>query len=478
MADLLLQAMNARQRGDIKQTKQILAQALIQDPHNESAWMMMSEVVDDIKLKRTCLQKVLLINPENSAANLALMKLDTAPLGPIERGERNKPLVPPKITKAPPFTPPFTWSGDDAQFQALGEMTYPNMPEEELNKPTEQTATFDWAAESSEPDKTIDRIFEAVSNPEVAVDLPPNPVLSWMEGEPAPEPGVVEALFQVPAEPGEPEAGIEAGGQEAPDAQPPAPAEEPAQAEPQAEAEAAAAEVETGPEPVREIDQAEPLESEPLLWDNPKAKLDRLVIMGSTYIIFANPTESDMPHILGLFNEKKMLRDLLGNNAGTIKMETIKRVTINPKRADLRVEYRQDGKKVSHPLTFSSPQVRDEALEAIQQRLGTSYTRRIKTYNKFQRVFLPLLVITLIMLVGWFLISGVGLLENLAAFQTGAVQSILSSLRYFVDLVTPFNILLTGLAGILVCLIWLIVNLTKPAELVIVEPVKSKKKRI
>ncbi len=66
MSDLLLQAVNARQNGNIALTKQLLAQALIQDPRNEGAWMLMYEVVDDVKLKRNCLERVLAINPDNS----------------------------------------------------------------------------------------------------------------------------------------------------------------------------------------------------------------------------------------------------------------------------------------------------------------------------------------------------------------------------------------------------------------------------
>ena len=51
-----------------------------------------------------------------------------------------------------------------------------------------------------------------------------------------------------------------------------------------------------------------------------------MVILTSTSLIYANPKESDIPHIMGLFAEKKMLRDLLGENAGVIKLESIQRL--------------------------------------------------------------------------------------------------------------------------------------------------------
>src|SRR5512137_2701770 len=127
MADLLIQAMSAKQNGDITLAKQLLSQAIIQDPRNEGAWMLMSELVDDVKLRRNCLERVLAINPENAAANIALTRLNTSPLGPVIRGERNKPLDAPKIEKTPPFTPPFTWSGDQEQYLALGDLTFPDL---------------------------------------------------------------------------------------------------------------------------------------------------------------------------------------------------------------------------------------------------------------------------------------------------------------------------------------------------------------
>ncbi len=473
MADLLLQAMNYRQKGDLAQTKQLLAQALIQDPHNESAWMMMSEVVDDIKLKRTCLQRVLLINPENSAANLALTKLDTSPLGPIERGERYKPVMPPKIVKAPPFTPPFTWTGDDAQFQALGELTYPTLPEVQ-EQPPEQPTTFDWAAESGEPDKTINRIFEAVSNPDLVAGLPANPVLTWMEGEPNPEAVVDEAEVQLYSDADLQDEAVDVGPGVTPEISTSDLADTPTEAEPSPEPETPTPVQETVPET---IEFAEPIELEGpelMLWDNPKAKRDRLVILGSNGIIYANPKQSDVPHIIGLFNEKKMLRDLLGEQAGTIKLDSIRRLSANPERPVVQIKYRQNHRRFTHRLTFAGLEVRDEALDAMQLRLGAGFSRRMWVYSLFRRVVLPLLIIGLILITGWFVISGHGLLEGVAGSDSGTLQLILYNINYYVNLFRPLGLVVIGLVGILICLIWLVVNLTKPTRLIIISPSKSR----
>src|SRR4030067_2193520 len=111
MTDLLQEALIAKERGDIVLAKQLISQTLIQQPRNEAAWMLMSDVVEDVKLRRNCLERVLFINPNNNAASTALSKLHTSPLSPIARGERDKPLNPPQLEKVPPFTPPFPWEG-------------------------------------------------------------------------------------------------------------------------------------------------------------------------------------------------------------------------------------------------------------------------------------------------------------------------------------------------------------------------------
>jgi hypothetical protein len=460
MPDLLLQAMDARLRKNDAKAKQLLAQALIQDPHNEGAWMMMSEVVDDVKLKRNCLQRVLLINPQNSAASIALMKLDTSPLSPVVRGERYKPVVPPKIGKAPPFTPPFTWSGDEAQFQALGDMTYPDLTGDEVNQPPETPTTFDWASDSAEPDKTIGKIFDAVSNPERAVEPLPDSDLSWLDNPLAAgaAAGAAATGSSTGAVSGEALAGSFA---EASNGQPPfTDSGFMVSTDPQ---------IGVADNEADNLTQAGLNEPDPLLWDNPKSKTERMVILGSKSIIYANPAESDVPHILGLFKEKKMLRDLLGENAGTIKLESIHRLTVNPKKSNIDIEYTLDEKPAIHQLIFASPNERDEAWDALQLRLGGGFTRTTHKFSLVDKILAPLLIVVLVAVLGWFLLGGLSYLAGVPAFQSGVLQLILVNIQYYVDLIGPQIILMIAVVLVVLCLIWLLINLSKPSNLVILE---------
>ncbi len=320
--------------------------------------------------------------------------------------------------------------------------------------------TFDWAADSAEPDKTIGKIFDAVSNPELAAKPVPDSDLSWLK-----DPLTTGAAATAAAS-GSTTGATAADNLVAATSQSISGQQPDSTANP-----ATSGEQQTRMSAFEGIDESQTgfNEPEPLLWDNPQAKNDRMVILGSKSIIYANPAESDVPHIMGLFNEKKMLRDLLGGNARTIKLETIQRLTINPKRSNMDIDFTQDEKPASHQLIFASPQVRDEALDALQLRLGAGFTRNTRKYSLLDKVLVPVLIFILVAFIGWGLLAGLSYLEGVPAFQSGILQLILVNIQYYVDLIDPIYILAITIVLDVLCLVWLVINLSKPSNLVILE---------
>src|SRR4030043_293190 len=458
MSDLLQDALSAMQKGDITLAKQLLSQALIQDPNNETAWMLMSEVVEDVRLRRNCLERVLAINPNNTVASTALTKLNTSPLSPVTRGERDKPLNLPKLEKIPPFPPPSPWGSDQEQYLALGDLTYPDLPEEQPVQPSETMPTFDWANESVEPDKTMDKLFNAISNPELASQPLPDTDLTWLdenhpdrltnttqdvegnkdarwrdelvgtEVEPLPEQelGTMDD-YTVSAEPG---FGSDAF---------------------------------TSPE-----QPEEPIGSDHQLWDNPEAKKDRMIILSNTSLMYANPKESDVPHILGLFAENKMIRDLLGENAGVIPYENIRRLSANPKKVVLTTNYQNKGEKsFTHKLFFSSTQVRDEVLSAIQLKPGVDFQKTVQTFRLQDKIVPPLAILLFLVFLIWLLYAGLPMLSGLTGGVLGVFQLFVSFLQGFVTFAGRSNLLWIILLCSIVDLAWLGSNLLKSSELII-----------
>ena len=460
MSELLQEALSAIQRGDNTLAKQLLSQALIQDPNNETTWMLMSNMVDEVRLKRNCLERVLAINPNNIDASTALTRLNTSPLSPVTRGERDKPIYPSNFDKIPPFTPPSTWGSDQEQYLASADLTNADLPEEQPVQSAETTPTFDWANDSDEPDKTIDQLFTAVSSPELASQSLPNTDLSWLDQNTyadivIPLQGVngrsdamwldelvgtdVEPLPEVPMGTLE---GFPING-----------------------------EPELGSDSVTAAEQpAEPISSDYQLWDNPKAKKDRMIILSDTSLIYANPKESDIPHILGLFAEKKMIRDLLGENAGLIKMESIRRLLVNTKKADLSIDYVDiNKKKITHKLTFLSQQVRDEVLNAIKLKSGAEYQETIQIFRLQDKLVPPLAVLLLFVFLIWGLIAGLPMLSGLTSSQLGLLAPIVSLMMGIVLSIGRTNLFLIYVLGGLLTLVWLVSNLRKPSTLTILE---------
>jgi hypothetical protein len=465
MSDILIQAMSAKQRGDLNRAKQLLSQAIVQNPHDEGAWMLMADVVDDVKLRRNCLERVLAINPANEAANIALTKLNTSPLGPVVRGERDKPIETPKFEKTPPFTPPFTWSGEPEQFLALGDLTFPEIPQdEEETQPPETLPTFDWANDSEEPDKTIEKIFDAVSKPELASEPPPAVEKNWLDDlRPKDESEPVDEVQQATEDPwlielvgSDAEEIQTAKGSQAaqdiesmePPEEPQPLAESPSPAESNLDDFSVSSEPEWGLAAFAADEQTSSSIGEPdsLLWDNPQAKSDRLVIISHHSLIYANPTESDIPHIFGLFKENKMIRDLLGDEARMIKLETIDQVSADPKSSNLIIDFTLDEKPATHELFFSSSQVRDE-----------------------DKILSPLAIFFLVAIIAAALLGGVPLLSNQPGFEQGTPQAILATVQGAIDAVGQITIILIAALICGVCIFWLVRNLRKPSDLMVLK---------
>ena len=72
---LLRQGIAAAKRGQKEQARQLLMQAVELDERNETAWLWLSGVMDDVGDQFVCLENVLTINPNNSAAERGLQHL-------------------------------------------------------------------------------------------------------------------------------------------------------------------------------------------------------------------------------------------------------------------------------------------------------------------------------------------------------------------------------------------------------------------
>ncbi len=97
-AELVEQGANALKVGNIAEAYAVLREAVKLEPNNERAWLWLAGAVPGDDQRRFCLERVLQINPENSAAKRGLSALPAANTQPA--------YVAPSIPTAPPPTLP------------------------------------------------------------------------------------------------------------------------------------------------------------------------------------------------------------------------------------------------------------------------------------------------------------------------------------------------------------------------------------
>jgi hypothetical protein len=115
MSDNLGRAIAAIRAGDTKTGQRLLAEVILSDPRNETAWLWMSSVVDSEEHRRMCLERALAINPNNKTARRALevLRQKQAPL------QADKQPMPPPAAAQPVQPIPAT----EIKQELLGRMT-------------------------------------------------------------------------------------------------------------------------------------------------------------------------------------------------------------------------------------------------------------------------------------------------------------------------------------------------------------------
>lgn len=99
--ELMQSGIDKVKAGDRQGGASVLAQVVINDPKNETAWLWLAEAVDDPARKRFCLGRVLAINPDHEAAKVALQRLQAEP-APMSEPTASAPAVSPTAVQVQP----------------------------------------------------------------------------------------------------------------------------------------------------------------------------------------------------------------------------------------------------------------------------------------------------------------------------------------------------------------------------------------
>ncbi len=104
MPGTLQQAIAAIKAGDKAAGRRLLAEVIRNDPRNEAAWLWMSAVLDSDEQRRTCLERVLAINPDSATARQGLARLGPASQPPLSPPDTPSPGAAPPARPTPSLT--------------------------------------------------------------------------------------------------------------------------------------------------------------------------------------------------------------------------------------------------------------------------------------------------------------------------------------------------------------------------------------
>ena len=77
-----MQGIAAVKAGDLANARQLLTQAVQENPNSENAWFWLSAALKTPQGRATCLRKVLALNPTNQTARRGLEALNNTPRAP------------------------------------------------------------------------------------------------------------------------------------------------------------------------------------------------------------------------------------------------------------------------------------------------------------------------------------------------------------------------------------------------------------
>ncbi len=116
--NLIREGIQAHRNGDIAEARNLLMKAVEIDDHSEQAWLWLSAVVDSSEEQQTCLENVLVINPNNEKAQqgLRILRDKSVDIPPPEPAKEQSNLLPefPEADEDPFANVSFTPAPDES----------------------------------------------------------------------------------------------------------------------------------------------------------------------------------------------------------------------------------------------------------------------------------------------------------------------------------------------------------------------------
>ena len=148
MSEQLLDAISAIRNGNSREAQQLLTDLLQEDPSNEQAWFLLSNIVESDDLRTAYLSKTLALNPHHEKARQQLARLKVTAVA----------------TPEPEILPDDLFTDDDVHDAMLAALTDDSEPFVDEEPADDMEALPDWMNEiDEEPEATLTPTKEKVT---------------------------------------------------------------------------------------------------------------------------------------------------------------------------------------------------------------------------------------------------------------------------------------------------------------------------
>lgn len=202
---------------------------------------------------------------------------------------------------------------------------------------------------------------------------------------------------------------------------------------------------------------------------------DRLFVVTDDAVLVANPPSETLPAIASSVRGGAPVKTLV-TDAEEFPFAAITAVKANMFRDSMIIEYNQGPKSRLKDVHFKDAATRNNALTALEKRLGSRFQKRMEQYGLVKAALAPLL--TTIGFAAFTYISVLAAAALAAGEEEAEIRGRQQLLkRLFVwamELLGPIGIGIAGGLIVLGCLFWLIGRIRQPPLMVILTPRKGR----
>lgn len=207
------------------------------------------------------------------------------------------------------------------------------------------------------------------------------------------------------------------------------------------------------------------------VWVNPKDPFDKVLIVSSDAVLFANPdAEKIGPALEALSQGRSDAAAMLGKAKGT-PLSKLKKVSCNLKKGDVHFHWGTGKESTSKSFSPTSREQRDQLLAAVASCLGAGWVRKDTQFTALRAAVAP--IVWMIVVFGITAVIFMAALdrEGVSEVEIHGRRALLKRLFVWaVDLLGTTGSLIAGGAIVALLLVWLVVRAKDPPFMAVIEP--------